>query len=206
MSFKISQIPTYQYKPLENKRNSNGFSSVNNDVFTPSFGRTEKKQSWFQKLFGSNYDSAVQSSTDNIPDSKTTEYAKILSSGIKRVLEVDVPPQNLGSIMTPEEFKQMLPTMKMQNYNGTFENLETGVYLADLDFQTNFSNGKHNIFDILEKVSELSNQYFSETRKKFVFAIADRDNLEGIQHVILIAFRSCRLSQPHRLQGTFHPI
>ena len=186
MSFKISQIPSYQYKTLENKRVSNGFCSVNNDVFTPSFGRVEKKQSWLQKLFGSSYDTSVHTSTINIPDSATTEYAKTLAEGLKRVLEADVLPQNLGSIMTPEEFKEMLPTMKLPNYNGTFENIDTGIYVADLDFQTNFSNGKHNIFDILEKVAEMSNQYFADKRKKFVFAIADRDNLEGIQHVIRI--------------------
>ena len=90
-------------------------------------------------MFGSSYDTSVHTSTINIPDSATTEYAKTLAEGLKRVLEVDVLPQNLGSIMTPEEFKEMLPTMKLQNYNGTFENIDTGIYVADLDFQTNFS-------------------------------------------------------------------
>lgn len=120
------------------------------------------------------------------PEENVSEYAKELSKGILTMMERDIPPQNLKNIMTPAEFKELLPTLDTDNFLSSKKNIESGTYFVDLDYQSNFSRGKKSIFDILDEVSEYANQYHAQTGKDFVFALTDRDTLDGVRHAIRI--------------------
>ncbi len=188
MTIKVSQ--TF---PLQNPiKQSNTFKqrtqAMECDSFTVSFKAEKKKPSFFQKLFGSSFDIASQTSSQIIEDRPTTDFEQALSRGIERHLERSVPAQNLGSIMSPTEFRNFItsPTIKEANFKSTASNISQGVYLADLDYATNYSNGKENIIDILDKVAKFANKYYADKQKPFVFAIADRDSIEGVQHAVRI--------------------
>lgn len=196
MSINISQnFPIYKNQSnVENKGFSTKFSNQNKDTFVPSFsGSREKKETFgifstIKNLFGSNFNTAMQTSVESIPYSYATPYAIELSEGLKTRFGANIPPQNLKSIMTPDEFRKRLPELKERNFQGTYENVQEGIYCADLDYASNYSNGKENIFDILAKVVEVADEYYSKNPngKKFIFALTDRDTLQSIQHVIKI--------------------
>lgn len=186
MTLKVSQnFPFYK----TNKRNtiSNGSSKLEvkgQDAFVPSFGKKGNNQSFLKRLFAPTNNFFKTDIHANIPNSKTTKYAQALADGIKTELERDVLPQNLTNIMTPKEFRTLLPTLTTEKFTSTYENIKNGVYIADLDYVTNYSTGNESIFEILGKVSELSNQFYAENREPLIFAVADRDCVESIQHII----------------------
>lgn len=195
MSINISQkFPIYkQQANVGSKSFSTSLSYMNKDTFVPSFGFKGEKETFgifstLKNIFRSNYDAAMQTSLDAIPYSYATPYAVELSEGLKTRFDANIPPQNLKSIMTPDEFRKRLPFLKEKNFQGTTENLKEGIYCADLDYASNYSNGKENIFDILAKVVEVADEYYSKNPdgEKFIFALTDRDTLQGIQHVIRI--------------------
>lgn len=181
MPIEISQqFPIYKQK-INGQKQFLARSNYNEqDCFTPSFGRQNRKRSWFERLFVSEPAFA----DIDIPDSTTPEYMQELSKGLKSCLEIDIPPQNLLSIMTPEEFRRILPHMTADNYTASPGNLYNGVYLADLDYQTNYSGGKKNLFDLLERLTAIANQFYTDKQQKFIFAIADKDSLESVQQLI----------------------
>ncbi len=111
-----------------------------------------------------------------------SEYASDLSKGIKDIMEKDIAPKNLTGIMTPDEFREHLANFKEKDFN--INNPET--YSADLDYQSNFSSGEENVFDILDKAAAYAQNYHKRTGKDFIFALTDRDSIEGIQHAIRI--------------------
>ena len=158
------------------------------DTFNVSFSAQKKKVSFFQKLFGSSYDIASQTSSEIIPERPATDFETELSKGIEKHLERSIPAQSLQSIMSPTEFKRFIsnPFMKEENFKCSPHNISQNVYIADLDYATNYSNGKENIIDILDKVATFANEHFADTQNPFVFAIADRDSIEGVQHAVRI--------------------
>jgi hypothetical protein len=113
-----------------------------------------------------------------------TKYAIDLSSGVKKVMGCDIPASNFKNVMTPSEFKELLPTLKTENFISSSENQESGVYNVDVDYQSTFSSGEENIFDILDNVAIYANNLYEKTGKDFVFSITDRDSLEGLQHAL----------------------
>lgn len=158
------------------------------DSFNVSFGADKKKIPWYKRLFMSSYDAAKQATSDLFPTQPPTKFELSLAEGIrKHFVNLDVPAQNLSSIMQPNEIRNFItnPCLKEENYNSSPNNIATGIYLADLDYATNYSNGKENVFDILDKVAKHANKYHSE-KDPFVFAIADRDSIEGVQHAVRI--------------------
>ncbi len=187
MTIKVSQnFPIQQI--TKNNTFTHRTQPMECDTFNVSFKAQKKKLSFFQKLFGSSYDIASQTTSQRIEDRPTTAFEQALSKGIERHLERSVPAQNLGSIMSPTEFKNFItsPVVKEANFKSTPSNISQGVYLADLDYATNYSNGKENIIDILDKVAKFANKYYAEKQTPFIFAIADRDSIEGVQHAVRI--------------------
>lgn len=177
----------YNQKALQAQKQSVPFKQMEADTFNVSFGSEKKHIPWYRRLFVSSYDIATQTTSDLFPTQPPTKFEVNLSNGIKKHFQLDVPAQNLGSIMQPNEIRNFItdPCKKLENYNATPENIMSGVYLGDLDYATNYSNGKENIFDILDKVAQHANKYHSE-KNPFVFAITDRDSIEGVQHAVRI--------------------
>ncbi len=116
----------------------------------------------------------------------STGFTSDLAYGIKKVTENNVPAKNLTNVLSPQEFKEILPYLHAENFIDTPENREKGIYCAELDYQSNFSSGKENVFEILDKAATYAQEYYKKTGKNFIFALTDRDSLEGLQHAIRI--------------------
>ncbi len=156
------------------------FSGENND----SFVKTGKNISFGKNIFS--YLKKIKNNDIDDSDEIPSEYATDLSYGIKKVFNKDIPAKNLTKIMTPEEFREVIKNFQKENFVASKKNIDAGIYCADLDYQSNYSTGKESIFDILDKAATYAQQYYKTTGKDFIFAIADRDSLEGLQHAIRI--------------------
>lgn len=187
MEIRVSQnFPNNQYKKVNGQNTSILRSSGVCDTFYKTANTNEKNIS-FSGLF-----SKILGKKTELPDSKfksgdiPSEFASELSSGIKRVMDCNIPAQNFGCIMTPDELREILPNLTQDNFLATTKNQDNGVYYVDLDYQTSFSSGNENIFDILDNVAQYANKYYEKNGKDFIFAITDRDSIEGLQHALRI--------------------
>ncbi len=187
MEIRVSQnFPNNQYKKSNGQNTSILRSSGVCDTFYKTANTNEKNIS-FSGLF-----SKILGKKTELPDSKfkagdiPSEFASELSSGIKRVMDCNIPAQNFGCIMTPDELREILPNLTQDNFLATTKNQDNGVYYVDLDYQTSFSSGNENIFDILDNVAQYANKYYEKNGKDFIFAITDRDSIEGLQHALRI--------------------
>ncbi len=187
MEIRVSQnFPNNQYKKVNGQNTSILRSSGVCDTFYKTANTNEKNIS-FSGLF-----SKILGKKTELPDSKfksgdiPSEFASELSSGIKRVMDCNIPAQNFGCIMTPDELREILPNLTQDNFLATTKNQDNGVYCVDLDYQTSFSSGNENIFDILDNVAQYANKYYEKNGKDFIFAITDRDSIEGLQHALRI--------------------
>ncbi len=124
--------------------------------------------------------------TSPIEEKNVSEFAQNISTGIKDIEGLDIPAKNFRGIMSPAELRELLPSLKAQNFVSSRDNQESGIYYVDLDYQSNFSNGKENIYDILDNVAIFANRYYDKHGKDFVFALTDRDSIESLQHVVRI--------------------
>lgn len=187
MEIRVSQnFPNNQYKKSNGQNTSILRSSGVCDTFYKTANTNEKNIS-FSGLF-----SKILGKKTELPDSKfkagdiPREFASELSSGIKRVMDCNIPAQNFNCIMTPDELREILPNLTQDNFLATTKNQDNGVYCVDLDYQTSFSSGNENIFDILDNVAQYANKYYEKNGKDFIFAITDRDSIEGLQHALRI--------------------
>ncbi|MCD7739973.1 MAG: hypothetical protein LUH11_01300 [Candidatus Gastranaerophilales bacterium] len=128
-----------------------------------------------------------QKQTDYTKAEAPNEFSRDISNGIKRVMECDIPPENFSFVMTPDEFRQLLPELKEKNFISSKENQETGIYNTDLDYQSTFSSGNESVFFILDAAAKYADDYYNRTGKKFIFSLTDRDSIEGLQHLLRVA-------------------
>ncbi len=185
MEIRVSQSYPNNNCKINNTRLASTYKSdVNYDAFITSKNRTQTSFSGlFSKIFSNK--SAFQESKFLLNDIPS-EFAAQISSGIKRVMDCNIPAQNFNCVMTPDELREILPDLKQDNFLATEKNQKRGIYCADLDYQTSFSSGNENIFDILDNVAQYANDYYDQTGKKFIFALTDRDSIEGVQHALRI--------------------
>ena len=113
-----------------------------------------------------------------------SDFVVDIAFGMVDVLEKAVPARNLQNIMTPSDIRKILPQLKQNNFISSDENIENGIYCADLDYQSIYSGGKENVFDIMDKAAEYANKYYNATGKDFIFALTDKDSIEGVQHAV----------------------
>ena len=114
------------------------------------------------------------------------KYIFELAQGLSQFTWKPIQTSNLQSIVTPSELKQLLPQLNKENFISSKQNQEKGIYFIDLDYHSSYSNGQENIFDILENIAKFSNKYYKQTGKDFIFALTDRDTVEGVKHAIRI--------------------
>ncbi len=146
----------------------------------------EKNVSFSGNFFSSIYTRGIKNTNQNQEGINAGGFAELLSVGMKNTLEVSLPPRNFKNIMSPEEFSEILPDLRRENFISSKENQKNGVYIADLDYQSNFSSGKENIFQILDNLAIFANQYYSKHGRDFIFALTDRDSIEGVQNAVRI--------------------
>lgn len=163
------------------------------DTFEISFGKKEEKKSIFKRLFKT-YDPQIKIPAQKV-NGPVSDFAKSLSEGIRRTTGDIIPAENLINIMSPSEFRDVLPQFKAENFRRDRTKVDDGIYCADLDYQSNYSTGKSNVYDILMRVAEQADTYVDIQREKgvpeeeikpFYFALSDRDVIEGVQQAIII--------------------
>ena len=174
------QLNSYQETPFVKK-------DVTSDTFTNSAPKKPNKQVAFSGLFSKVFRPKTEVPKSNFFTSDIPcEFATEIASGIKRVIGCDIPAQNFQCVMTPDKLRDILPTLKQENFLASEQNQNDGIYSVDLDYQTSFSSGNENVFDILDNVAQYANKYYEKSGKDFVFAITDRDSIEGLQHALRI--------------------
>ncbi|MBQ9245638.1 hypothetical protein IJ182_05155 [bacterium] len=118
-------------------------------------------------------------------DKPSSPLATEIAESIKQNKGIKIPPANFECIMTPSEIRKILPKLKEQNFECSEENVEKGIYCADLDYQSNFTlNSKETITEILDRAVKYADKYHEKTGEKFVFAFTDHDTVEGVQRVL----------------------
>ena len=194
MDIKVSQNPSIlnNTKPL-NKVSYQYDRNKNFDSFVSSTQNSNIS-------FGGNIFKSLQDRVNNIlhPPAasviicgnavSTSEYLQDISKGMYDVMGIKIPPENFSCVMHPDEFKEILPTLTSEEFISSRDNKSKGIYRADLDNQTGFSinTESEHIFDLMDSVAKYADTYNKKTGKKFIFAITDKDSLEGIQHALKV--------------------
>ena len=163
------------------------------DSFEISFGKSEEKKSIFKRLF-TKYETQIKIPAQKV-DGPVSDFAKSLSDGIRLTTGDIIPAENLINVMSPSEFKKVLPEFKAENFRSDRNRAEEGIYCADLDYQSNYSSGKSSVYEIMLRVAEQADAYVDIQReqgipdeeiKPFYFALSDRDVIEGVRQAIVI--------------------
>ncbi len=171
------------YEKSSNDTNDNSvFKKVLNAFFSLIVGVMDI----IFKIFGrEKY--TVEPPKDFNSDRKVTDFTRDIAKGIKEVKGKDIPPEHLVNVLSPSQFKEFLPKFKEANFRSDRKNIKEGIYCADLDNQTAYTSGtKNNVFYLLNNVAGFADQYYEREHKDFIFSIADRDSLYGIQNAIAI--------------------
>ena len=175
-------ISNNQYK----KQNIN--QTQNTDCYNFTCKQEPKENITFKggllsKLFG-----AKQVKIKPTEETNVSPYIRSLQAGIKATFDKDIPAANFASIMSPEEFKEELKNLNIENFDIRNKDATdpNKIYCADLDNATTFSTGKNDVYTLLEKVAQTADELYEKTGKKFLFAISDRDTIEGVQHAVRI--------------------
>jgi len=113
-----------------------------------------------------------------------SDYAKCISASLKETCGIDIPPENFKCLMPPDELAKILPELSEDNFICT--NNKDGKYCIDLDYQSTFSNGTENVYQIMDDVAIYANDYYAKNGKNFVFALTDRDSVDGLQEALKI--------------------
>ena len=193
MTLRIDANLSFPHKNISNRRQGSMYNIYTKaDSCEISFGRQENKTSILKKIFRK-YDTTYSVQAQRT-DLQVSDFSRDLSTSIKEATGKRIPPENLVSIMSPTEFREILPTLKSDNFLKTKANVANGVYCADLDYQSNFSSGKNCVYDILDRVAKQADEYVriqkengipEDEIKPFYFALSDRDVIDGIQRAII---------------------
>lgn len=160
----ITKFDSFEHSNINNKQNTN----------------VTFKGGFFSKIFHK----------EEVPKPPITiakdQYRRTIQIGIKEFFDKDISAENLDFIITPEEFKEILPTLKFENFdvkNAKSSNPDK-IYCADLATETNFGRSETNLFALLDKVAETADKYNQKTGKKFLFSITDIDRVDANKHAI----------------------
>lgn len=161
--------------------------SAKNDCFVLSSVSFKKSESLLSKLASKMFEPYLPVEyTGDIPDVKITDFHKEIAQGLTNKWGKVIPPQNLTSIVSPAEVKEILPTLKEENFSFSNEGYNDGTYFIDLDNDSSFSNGKYSLTELLDKVAIFADKYYEKNKKEFIFALTDRDSVESTQQAIRI--------------------
>lgn len=144
----------------------------------------ENKQISFGGLFSSLFVKKTVKPAVNTEDENLPQFTKELARNVNKAWETNFPARNFSCVVSADEFREILPTLNRENFELTDKNLNSGCYCADLDNQTNFSNGTETIFSMMDKVANFANKYHENTGKDFIFALTDRDSLDGVKQAM----------------------
>lgn len=117
---------------------------------------------------------------------ETVPYIETLSKSLSKWLKKDVETKSLESIMSGSELINELKVLKKENFVASKENIEKGIFCADLHSHSLYSDGKASVDDILNQVAEYGDKLNQKSGKKFIFSLTDHDSCEGIKEALKI--------------------
>lgn len=114
------------------------------------------------------------------------KYLENLARGLSTHTGKKISADKLQSVMTKEEFTTALKGMNEQNYVASAENIEKGIFKADLHSHSIFSDGAGTVENILDNVSKYADKLHSKTKEKFIYALTDHDEIDGVKKALEI--------------------
>lgn len=115
---------------------------------------------------------------------EVSTYSKGLAESLGKYLDKKVEARNLKSVISGEELLNELKNLKKENFVATKENIEKGIFTADLHSHTVYSDGKGKVEDILNQVAEYADALYQKNGKKFIFALTDHDAIGGVKEAL----------------------
>ena len=112
-------------------------------------------------------------------------FAKELAESLAAYTGKKVAPESLSCVLNKEEFLQVLKSLKKENYVASKENIQNGVFQADLHSHSVHSDGVGNVKDILDQVAQYADKLNQKNGKKFTFALTDHDTISGVKEALV---------------------
>ncbi|MDD3593260.1 MAG: hypothetical protein PHX18_01380 [Candidatus Gastranaerophilales bacterium] len=113
-------------------------------------------------------------------------YLEELAQGLSAKLHKKIKPSSLTSVMSAKELLTELPKLNKENYVFSEANIKQGIFQADLHSHSNFSDGKASVETIMEQVSKYADYLYAKTKKKFIYALSDHTNFDGVEKALEI--------------------
>jgi len=118
------------------------------------------------------------------PVQKISKYITSLAEGLSTYMGEKIVPERLISVMDKKEFLEAVSKLKRENYVLSKENIEKGIFRADLHSHSNYSDGKGSVEHIMSQVAEYADKLFSKTGEKFIYALTDHDCAESSKEAL----------------------
>lgn len=114
------------------------------------------------------------------------EYITNLAESLSKWLHKDVKASSLKSIISGEELLIELKNLKKENFVASAENIEKGIFCADLHSHSLHSDGLGKVENILNQVAKYGDDLNKKNGKKFIFALTDHDSCDGVKEALKI--------------------
>ena len=200
----IEQIKTPNFKSYNNKYNkiqtnynANNSSYINRTIKKTNPDKNGEKTFLYLAAAGiaitagihlarKGKASSARAVSDNIPVQRFSDYILELVNDMRNAFKEDIKPESLLCVMSKEEFVSEISKLKKENYIASAENIEKGIFCADLHSHSVFSDGKGSVSDILEGVCSYADKLHRKNGKKFIFALTDHDSADGVKEALHI--------------------
>jgi len=117
----------------------------------------------------------------HLSDKAISPYTKTLAKSLSEYLGKEIKPQQLKSVISGKEVLKILKGLKKENFVASKENIQKGIFLADLHSHSLHSDGAGEVQTILHQVAEYADGLYQKTGKKFLFALTDHDTADGVK-------------------------
>ncbi len=114
------------------------------------------------------------------------KFINELTTGLEIATGKKINPESLACVMNKSEFVEAVSKLGKENYIPSIENIEKGIFKADLHSHSLFSDGKAKVETILEQVCAYADKLFENTEEKFIFALTDHDTADGVKKALEI--------------------
>ena len=119
-------------------------------------------------------------------ENEASNYVKELASSLSKWLNKDIDANSLKSVISGEELLLELQKLEKQNFVASVENIQKGIFCADLHSHSLHSDGLANVDKILNQVVSYADDLNVKTGKKFIFSLTDHDSCEGVKEALKI--------------------
>lgn len=117
---------------------------------------------------------------------ETSDYVKDLAKSLGKWLNKDIDATSLNSVISGKELLAELKKLEKQNFVASKENIEKGIFCADLHSHSLYSDGKGKVSDILNQVAEYADKLKQKSGKNFLYSLTDHDSCEGVKEALKI--------------------